>query len=335
MEHATQHAMDWFNTEGFMPHGHCYLWTPELLWTYLVSETLIVLAYFSIPFGLMYFVSRRKDLKFNWMFKLFSLFIFACGTTHLMGIWTIWHPDYWLDALVKAVTAAVSLLAAVLLWRLMPRALNIPGTHQLEESNARLQAEVAQRSAVEAELSRLKQSSDERYRILFEQASIGVAEVDTVSGGVLHANQKFCEILGCSPDEVQDKNFESLIHTDDLSAALLNAHALKVERIPNLSMENRTSRRDGSTAWIEVSVSPTWKPGEFPSTHIAIVQDITARKQAEEKLQAKLDELQRWHEVTINRELRVQELKREVNEILARSGEPPRYASVSTGDQGV
>ena len=147
---------------GFMPHGHCYLWTPALLWTFVVAESIIVLSYFSIPLGLLYFVRERKDLQFGWVLMLFSLFIFACGTTHLMGIWTIWNPDYWLDAAIKAVTAAVSLATAALLWPLVPKVLKLPSMKQLEEAIRQLEDEVARRTEAEAELARSNQALKQR-----------------------------------------------------------------------------------------------------------------------------------------------------------------------------
>lgn len=331
MEDSPQHALAWLSTDGFMPHGHCYLWTPELLWTFVFSEAIIVLAYFSIPFGLLYFVKKRRDLQFNWIFQIFSLFIFACGTTHLISIWTIWHPDYWLDALVKTFTAIVSLIAALLLWRLMPQALKIPSTQLLEERNAQLQAEIARSNAIEAELSSLKQNSDERYRILFEQAAIGVAEVDAVSGAFLHVNQKLGDILGYERDELLRKSSDSLIQIDDLPVVLGKISDLNDGHITEFSMEERCLHKDGSMRWLHMTLAPTWNPGDDPGTYIVIAQDITARKLADETLRTKLDELQRWHEVTLNRESRIQELKREVNELLIRSGELPRYSSVATG----
>ncbi len=152
----------WFDSQGFMPHGHCYLWTPALLWSFVVSESIIVFSYFSIPLGLVWFVKQRRDLQFNWMFILFSAFIFACGTTHLIGIWTIWHPDYWLDAAVKIVTAAVSVVTAILLWPLIPKALKLPSTKQLEEVVVRLQEEIARRKLAEDQLSQLNTSLKRR-----------------------------------------------------------------------------------------------------------------------------------------------------------------------------
>src|SRR3954469_21986166 len=87
---------------GFMPHGHCYLWTPQVVWLHVISDALIALAYYSIPVTLVGFVRRRKDLTFSWMFVCFAVFILACGTTHLMEIWNVWHSNYWLSGGVKA-----------------------------------------------------------------------------------------------------------------------------------------------------------------------------------------------------------------------------------------
>ena len=76
-----------FATNGFLPHGYCFQWTSGLLWTYVASDTVIALAYYSIPIALWTFVRRRVDLPFSWIFIMFAVFILACGTTHVMGIW--------------------------------------------------------------------------------------------------------------------------------------------------------------------------------------------------------------------------------------------------------
>jgi hypothetical protein len=94
--------------DSFMPHGMCYLWQPGVLGLHVVSDTLITLAYFAISFTLAYFVHKRKDLQFHWMFISFAVFIVACSGTHLMEVWVIWHPTYWLSGAVKALTALAS-----------------------------------------------------------------------------------------------------------------------------------------------------------------------------------------------------------------------------------
>ncbi|WP_223523061.1 sensor histidine kinase [Pseudomonas sp. BF-RE-24] len=122
----------------FMPHGHCYMWRPDLLWTNVIADGLIALSYVTIPFTLLYFIHKRKDVPFDWMLAAFGVFILACGTSHVMEILTIWQPYYWLTALVKVITAIASVITAILLVRLVPAALKIPSPQQLAKVNDEL-----------------------------------------------------------------------------------------------------------------------------------------------------------------------------------------------------
>ena len=122
----------------FMPHGHCYMWRPDLLWTNVIADGLITLSYITIPFTLIYFIHKRKDVPFDWMLAAFGVFILACGTSHVMEILTIWQPYYWLSALVKVITAIASVITAILLVRLVPAALKIPSPQQLAKVNDEL-----------------------------------------------------------------------------------------------------------------------------------------------------------------------------------------------------
>jgi light-regulated signal transduction histidine kinase (bacteriophytochrome) len=124
---------------SLLPHGYCYLWQPGLLGLHVVSDSIITLSYYSIPLGLVWFVQKRKDVPFNWMFWLFAAFIVGCGTTHLMEIWTLWHPNYWLSGAIKAVTAVTSIGTAVALVPLLPKAAALPSPAQLAETNRELE----------------------------------------------------------------------------------------------------------------------------------------------------------------------------------------------------
>jgi signal transduction histidine kinase len=141
-----------FASDGFMPHGHCYLWNPGLVWLNVLSDALTALAYTSIPFTLVYFARKRKDLPFNWMFVCFGVFIIACGATHYMEIWTLWTPTYWLAGAIKAITAAASVPTAILLARLVPKALAIPTAAQLAKANHDLAERTAQLQVTNLEL---------------------------------------------------------------------------------------------------------------------------------------------------------------------------------------
>lgn len=123
---------------GFIPHGHCYLWTPWLVGLHAGSDTLIGLAYVAIPIALLMVVRQRQDLPFSWMFLLFGVFIVACGVTHLVGVWNIWNSDYWFSAGVKFVTAAASVPTAYLLFRLLPTIRSIPSRDELVYANRAL-----------------------------------------------------------------------------------------------------------------------------------------------------------------------------------------------------
>jgi signal transduction histidine kinase/CheY-like chemotaxis protein len=151
-----------FSQEGFMPHGMCYLWQPGVLWLNVVSDTLITLAYFSIPFTLLYFVRKRSDLQFNWMFVCFAIFIVACGTTHLLEILVVWHPVYWAAGGVKALTALASVPTAVLLVKLVPQALALPSPGVLEQVNVELRREIADREQAQKAVRRLNEELELR-----------------------------------------------------------------------------------------------------------------------------------------------------------------------------
>ncbi len=151
-----------FNSQDFMPHGHCYLWRPDILWLNAGSDFLIALAYYCIPFFLVYLVKKRRDLPFNWAFLLFSFFILACGTTHVMGIVTIWKPLYRLDGVIKGVTALASMATAIAVLPLIPKVLALPSPRQLREANERLQAEIEERKRIE---SSLEEQAEELRRL--------------------------------------------------------------------------------------------------------------------------------------------------------------------------
>ncbi len=120
---------DWlFDPAGLTPHGFCLLWDPGLIWAYAVSDIGIGVAYFTIPLALAIFARRRRDVAFRPIFWLFAAFIFLCGTTHFLDVLTLWVPVYGIEAAVKATTAAVSIVTAFALWKLLPQALALPST---------------------------------------------------------------------------------------------------------------------------------------------------------------------------------------------------------------
>ena len=123
-----------FDTQGWVARWVCGRWTPQLGWTYIFSSIIIGTAYFAIPFILLRFIRKRKDiLPFNGIFWLFILFIFSCGITHFADAAMFWYPAYRFSATVLFVTATVSWIAVFGLFKVIPAALNFKSPVQLEK----------------------------------------------------------------------------------------------------------------------------------------------------------------------------------------------------------
>ena len=123
--------------DQFMPHGHCFLWRTDLLTLHVASDTLIAFSYFTIPMAILYYI-RRKQVRSRLVPVLFVSFILSCGMTHILGVWNFWNADYWVSGFVKALCAGISASTAIFLWILMPKALKLPTTQDVEDLNEQL-----------------------------------------------------------------------------------------------------------------------------------------------------------------------------------------------------
>jgi signal transduction histidine kinase/ActR/RegA family two-component response regulator len=223
-------------SEGdFMPHGMCYLWQPGVLGLHVVSDALITLAYFAISFTLAYFVRERKDLQFNWIFICFAIFIVTCGGTHLMEVWVIWHPTYWLSGGIKALTAMASVPTAVLLVRLVPQALKLPSPSALRIANTELEREIAERTRAESDVRRLNERLEER--VAERTQELEAANRNLMQAQLSAVQQERLRALGQMASGIaHDIN-------NALSPAALNSRLL-LERETGLSADTRECLTD-------------------------------------------------------------------------------------------
>ncbi len=132
--------------------------------------------------------------------------------------------------------------------------------------------------------SRAARESESRFRAVFNQAAVGMAQVHSAQGGVVRANQRFCELLGYDSEEIASLHMQDVIHPEDLPGNQALLARLIAGEIPEYRLEQRFRRKDGSQVWVDVTVS-AMRGGDGPVRyHIVVVQDITERRNTEDEL---------------------------------------------------
>ena len=332
-----------FAQDSFIPHGFCLAWEPALVWLHVISDSVIAIAYYSIPFALIYFISRRRDLAFRGIFALSGAFILACGTTHVMGVLTLWYPDYWLDGMIKLFTALVSIFTAAAMWWVMPKALAMPSMAQLEDANRRLQHEIGERERAEATLrdvnAELEQrvgvrtaelegevaqrrrteetlrTSEERWRSMFEASAVGIALTDE-NRRFVAANKAFQNMIGYTEEELSNFGPVEITYEDDREATQEMLDNMLSGRSSGYHVEKRYRRKDGVVIWVRVSTAQGPEQGGSLRGIPTIIEDITERKQAEDALLEARDALLRVTRLSTMGELSAS-IAHEVNQPLS------------------
>jgi diguanylate cyclase (GGDEF)-like protein/PAS domain S-box-containing protein len=303
-----------FDSGQFVPHGHCYLWNPYLVGLHIVGDLLIALAYYSIPVMLFYFVQKRQDVPFQGIFLLFGAFIVSCGTTHLIEIWTLWHPAYWLSGGLKIITAAVSLYTASELFDLIPKALVLLSPAQWELANQKLSQEILDRQQSD---ERLRQSrdelgervnertkeltvanillqeeiferrqaeeylrhSEERYRSLII-ATTQINWTNSADGRMSGEQPSWSAFTGQSYEEYQNFGWSEVVHPDDVERTLASWNkAVSTQSL--CEMEHRVCRHDGEYRYFSVRATAVLNADGSTREWVGAHTDITDRRRAE------------------------------------------------------
>ncbi|MBB2148738.1 PAS domain S-box protein [Pedobacter gandavensis] len=120
-----------------------------------------------------------------------------------------------------------------------------------------------------------------KFKTIFDQAAIGIMEVESNTGRLLHVNPRLCKILGYSAEELESKRFQMLSHPDDIENGLNYFERMERGEISEFELLKRYLHKDGTVVWANLMITPLWLPGTKPTSHIAIVEDVTAKIEAE------------------------------------------------------
>ncbi|HWA78522.1 MAG TPA: response regulator [Polyangiaceae bacterium] len=167
-------------------------------------------------------------------------------------------------------------------WCVFTQAIANQVSQALALADSFAERDAAEKSATDRAL-RLRES-EERFRATFERAAVGVAQV-APDGRWLDVNQRLCEIVGYSRDELLARTFQDITYPPDLEANVRLVERALSGEISSYSVEKRYLRKDGALVWANVTVGLVRDGAGQPKYFVPVIQDITARKKAEEELE--------------------------------------------------
>ena len=343
-----------FGSGDYRPHGYCYLWDSRLVWLHVSSDILIAAAYFVIPFFLLKLVRGRRDVPFNWMCTCFGVFIVACGSTHIMEVWNLWHASYWLAGYVKAITAAASLATAALMVRVVPKAIALPSQADLQKSIDERDRELSERLNAVAAL----RESEQRFRrqaALLDLAHDAIFVRD-LRGYITYWNRGAEALYGWTPAEAVGRLSHDLLSTEfPRPLSEIEQQVLLHDRWEGEIVHRR---RDGRHVVVASSWAIQRDDAGKPVAILEINSDITARKAATEllahanqdleqrvnartaelaaandRLRSEISERERVEAVLQSSESRLRALVSSVDEVVYELGPDGTYLNVYTTDE--
>ena len=245
-----------FATDKWPPRWHCGTWTSFHGWLYILSDLTIWVAYFLIPLIILNYLAKKKSgIKFQKVYLLFAAFILLCGMTHFLDAVMFWTPMYRLNALVRFVTAVVSMLTVYYLFRILPQAFR-------QKSNMELEREVARRIQAEESLAEANASLTSFAYIASHDLQEPLRKIRAFSSQV---HDGYSEALGQHGNELVEKIMKSASRMQAMTTDILNLSAytdrinmgmISVNEAAGIAISDLESKINESGARITVGVIP-------------------------------------------------------------------------------
>ena len=270
--------MDHSTMSEYMAHGFCFMWDPRLVWLHVVSDILTGVAYISIPLAMGYFIFKRRDLPFPHLFGIFALFIFSCGVTHLFAAYTVYVPSYWEEGYVKAFTALVSIIAAVMLIPMIPRALGLPSLPNALENIKRLNSELE------------RQLEELRIKDYALASSVNGIVISDLYGNLTYVNDAFLNMWGhAGKNAVLGKPFSGFWQSETEAFGVVEA----VRKSGRWTGELFAKKKDGTLFPVFFNANTVVTSAGAPIHYMASFTDMTDQKRSEQALLESEDRFRR------------------------------------------
>lgn len=303
MQKAIDFFSNLFSTEDWPPRWHCGNWTEFHGWLYIVSDLAIWSAYFTIPFLLIHFILRKKNVPFPKIFWLFGTFILACGATHFIDALIFWFPVYRVSALVRFITAVASWSTIYALYKILPDAFSLKTPGELEK--------IVKDRTEELQLSmhKMRFLADAMPQIVWTARPDGSRD---------YFNLPTLKYSGKNQEELTEWKWVDLIHPDDREEYLKKWEE-SLNNGSDFEMEKRLRDATGNYRW-HLSRAHPHRDGEANILMwVGTATDIELHKRTEELLEKQV------RERTLELEL--------VNKELARSNtDLEQFAGIASHD---
>jgi PAS domain S-box-containing protein len=276
-----------FSSGGFMPRWVCGQWSETLGWLYILSNIATGLAYFTIPILLYKFVIKRKERIFNRVFICFMLFIFFCGTTHLVDAVIFWTPLYRLNAIVLGITALISWITVFVLYRFIPKALQY-------RSPAELQLIIEDQTKELAIAYQKLSISENQFRTLVNSNPDIITRIDK-NLTYQFINESIRKVRNLDTEDIIGKNMREVQGESDKQI-----NELFINHVESVFKTNKTETFEFETTinfnqhrYFQLSVIPLEnQTGGMPEDVLTITRDITNQKMYEFELKRNIDNLE-------------------------------------------
>ena len=249
------------------------------------------IAYMSIPITMFIFINKKKLKEFSWIFTLFILFIFLCGMTHLMHIVEYLFPlgvVHHFSGLFRALTAIVSAITAVILWKILPKALLIPSHAELENTNQILNKRTEELNSI----NKLLTIEIENHRKTAQKLQYWTAIMKSSNDAIIGLNMDWkiiswnlgaSKLFGYSNEEIIGRRYCKLI-PDEHKAEMIEMINKTIEGQRLFHREIDHIDKNGTVINGSLTVSPVIDDENQIIGISIIVRDITAKKKLQEEM---------------------------------------------------